>query len=150
MLSEVCHELKNWFEQTKIIGTFEVNNGAISIYRDNEALSIQNGQYFRIVGSVFNDGVWEYTGEPIEDLKDEVFDGAVWLLAIPREVKTLSNDIDAWKAKYATADSVAMSPFTSESFGGYSYSKSAGGESNGGGTSWQATFRDQLNKWRKI
>ena len=27
MLSELCHELKNWFEITKIIGTFEVKDG---------------------------------------------------------------------------------------------------------------------------
>lgn len=146
MLSELCHELNNWFEKLVIVSDITIENGNIT--NDKFLEKIQNNQYFRIVGSVFNDGIYKYTGEPIEDLADEVYHGGVWLLAIPKEIITLSDDIDAWKAKYATADSVAMSPFTSESFGGYSYSKSAGGES--GGTSWQATFRNQLNKWRKI
>lgn len=150
MLSELCHELKNWFEKSTIIGKFEVKDGVVSVYNDTEVI-MQKNQYFRIVGSVFNDGVWKYTDEPIADLADEVFDGAVWLLAIPREVVSLSNDIDAWKTKYMSADSVAMSPFTSESFGGYSYSKSSGGDSAGaGGVSWQSAFKSQLNKWRKI
>jgi hypothetical protein len=152
MLSELCHELKNWFEITEIFGTFEIKDGVISIYKDSEALSIKNGQYYRIVGSVFNDGVWQYKdvlgAEETSPLVDEVFDGAVWLLAIPREVIELSATIDAWKSKYATADSVAMSPFTSESFGGYSYSKAQ--TANGGNVTWQNAFSSQLNKWRKI
>lgn len=148
MLSELCHELHNWFEKLVIVSDITIENGNIT--NDKFLEKIQNNQYFRIVGSVFNDGIYKYTGEPITDLADEVYHGGVWLLAIPKEIITLSDDIDAWKAKYATADSVAMSPFTSESFGGYSYSKSAGGESGGGGTSWQSTFASQLNKWRKI
>lgn len=148
MLSEICHEINNWFEKLVIVGDITIENGNIT--NDKFLEKIQNNQYFRIVGSVFNDGIYKYTGEAITDLADEVYHGGVWLLAIPKEIITLSDDIDAWKAKYATADSVAMSPFTSESFGGYSYSKSAGGESNGGGTSWQATFKTQLDKWRKI
>jgi len=147
MLSEICHEINNWFEKLVIVGDITIENGNIT--NDKFLEKIQNNQYFRIVGSVFNDGIYKYTGEAITDLANEVYHGGVWLLAIPKEIITLSDDIDAWKAKYATADSVAMSPFTSESFDGYSYSKSAGGES-GGGTSWQATFASQLNKWRKI
>lgn len=188
MLSELCHELKNWFEITQIFGTFEIKDGVVSVYKDGEALAMKNNQYYRIVGSVFNDGIWQYkaptdidpinitpdnnTGlnganngdngddpeptptptpepEPTTELVDEIFDGAVWLLAIPREIVALSESIDAWKAKYATADSVAMSPFTSESFGGYSYSK-AQGANGASGVSWQSAFASQLNKWRKI
>ena len=148
MLSELCHELKNWFEKAKLFGTFEVKDGAVTIYKDGEAIPFADGQYFRVVGSVFNDGVWKY-GDEHNDLVDEVFDGAVWLLAIPREVVSLSEEIDAWKAKYMAVDSPAMSPFTSESFGGYSYSKSTG-DADSGNTSWQNNFKSQLNKWRKI
>jgi len=149
MLNELCHEIKNWFEQSKIIGDIEVKDGAVLI--NGEPITIQIGQYFRIVGSVFNDGIYKYTEEPITDLTDEVYHGGVWLLAIPKEIISLSDDIDAWKAKYMSADSVAMSPYNSESFGSYSYSKSTGGDSaGGGGTSWQSTFASQLNKWRKI
>lgn len=149
MLNELCHEIKNWFEKLVIVGDITIENGNIT--NDKFLEKIQDNQYFRIVGSVFNDGIYKYTGEPITDLADEVYHGGVWLLAIPKEIITLSDDIDAWKSKYMSADSVAMSPYSSESFGGYSYSKSTGGDSaGGGGTSWQSTFASQLNKWRKI
>lgn len=150
MLSELCHELKNWFEQNKIIATIEVKDGFVYVQNDDTPITPKVGQYFRIVGSVLNDGIYQYNGEPLnKDLNDEVFDGAVWLLAIPKEVVSLSTDIDAWKTKYLNADSPAMSPFTSESFGGYSYSK-ASGANGSAGTSWQDVFKSQLNKWRKI
>ena len=58
-----------------------------------------------------------------------------------------------WSDKYLGVDSAAMSPFNSESFGGYSYSKSGGSSSSGNvdlsGT-WQGAFADRLNNWRKI
>ena len=146
MLSELCRELKNWFDKRRYFGIFEIENGE---FVDVDYLQV--GQYFRIVGSVFNDGVYEYTGEPIADLKDEQFQGAIWALAIPNEVISLSKDIAAWQAKYGSVDSQAMSPFNSESFGGYSYSKSAGGSGSGANSnSWQAAFADRLNMWRKI
>jgi len=148
MLSEVCREIKNWFEQAKYFGDFVIADGAI-VSRNDGTMGLQDGQYFRIVGSVFNDGVYQY---PTTDLHDEIFNGAVWALAIPKEVITLSDDIDAWVAKYGGVDSVNMSPFNSESFGGYSYSKSGGGSSAGGDNSgtWQNVFSSHLNKWRKI
>ena len=145
MLSEICREIKNWFEQSKHIGVITIHDGTINY----SGINIAVGQYFRIVGSVFNDGIYKYTGETISGLVDETFDGAVWLLAIPKEIISLNTEIDAWKAKYMTADSVNMSPFQSESFGGYSYSKKSGGNGDGAYT-WQSAFASQLNKWRKI
>lgn len=44
---------------------------------------LQEGQYFRVVGSVFNDGLYQY---PTKDMIDEIFDGAVWALAVPKAV----------------------------------------------------------------
>ena len=45
-----------------------------------------------------------------------------------------------------------MSPFSSESFGGYSYSKAQGYAGEGGGmlNTWQAIFASRLAPWRKI
>ena len=149
MLSEVCREIRNWFEKAKFIGDFVIANGTITS-RNDGTMGLQDGQYFRIIGSVFNDGIYQY---PATDLHDESFEGAVWALAIPNEIVDLSNDIDAWVAKYATVDSVNMSPYNSESFGGYSYSKSGGGSSSDSahpsGT-WKTVFADRLNRWRKI
>ena len=143
MLSELCRELKNWFEKDKLFGEFTISGGTITIPE------LQTGQYFRIVGSVFNDGVYSY---PASNLTDEVFDGAIWLMAVPKEVIILSQEIDDWNQMYGGIDSEAMSPFASESFGGYSYSKSGGGASDGAGNAgtWRGAFASRLNMWRKI
>lgn len=118
-------------------GTFEIKNGTI-------ALPVLNGQYFRIVGSVFNDGVYKY-GEDLE-LTDEKFNGAVWALAIPSALLELVNEITNWSEKNKDA---INSPYQSESFGGYSYTKASDSET-GGAVSWQTVFRSQLSNWRKI
>ena len=143
MLTNLCQELKNWFDryQPHIIGKITIENGKIT--SENFTRAIQENQYFRIRGSVFNDGVHKYT--PDYALTDEVFDGTVSLMAIPQEVIDLAAEIDAWNTKYGEA---VMSPFTSESFGGYSYSKGASG--GGKNLNWQGVFADRLNKWRKI
>ena len=143
MLTELCQELRNWFDRERHFGTFTIQDGNISVG------FLSEGQYYRIVGSVFSDGVHQY---PSSELRDETFEGAVWALAIPAPVIKLSTEIEAWRGKYEAADSAALSPFTSESFGGYSYTKSSGGSSDGsgGGASWQNAFRAQLNRWRKI
>lgn len=146
MLSELCRELRNWFDrgQPKLHGAFEVSGGKIT--DDDFTTAIQNNQYFRIVGSVFNDGVYQYT-DALE-LTDELFVGSIWFMAVPREVVALSNEIVDWINKYGD---VMNSPYASESFGGYSYTKASGG-SNGGSSdaSWQRAFADRLNLWRKI
>ena len=40
------------------------------------------------------------------------------------------------------------SPYTSESFGGYSYTKAT--DANGAPIGWQKAFASRLNKWRKL
>ena len=150
MLYEVCAYLKNWFDRDmpKYFGSIAISGGALSGFEDK----LQKGQYFRIVGSVFNDGVYRY---PACDLTDEVFEnGAVWAMAIPKGFLSLISDIEAWQTAYGAVDSEAMSPFSSESFGGYSYSKSTGGSSGGSAVSspnaWQSAFASRLAHWRKI
>ena len=149
MLSELCRELKNWFDrdQVHLHGAFEIQGGTIVDRDFNEV--IKNNQYFRIDGSIFNDGVYQFNDEL--ELTDELFVGSVTLMAVPKEVLQLSDEIDEWQKKYGGVDSQAMSPFNSESFGGYSYSKSGGASDGSGiGASWQSAFASRLNKWRKI
>lgn len=146
MLNELCKEVNNWFDQFRCFGRYTIKDNVIT-----GNYSLQDNQYFRIVGSVFNDGVYKYD-ENLE-LVDEIFDGSIWAMAVPPEVVALASDIEAWKDKYQSIDSPAMSPYNSESFGGYSYSKSGGASSSGNvdlsGT-WQGAFADRLNHWRKI
>lgn len=144
MLTELCQELHNWFDRERYTGTFTIAGGNIT------ADFLKSGQYFRVMGSVFNDGVHCY---PATELHDEEFDGSVWALAIPKAVQDLAEEIDGWREKYEGADSAALSPFQSESFGGYSYSKGSYGSSSGGSSSapsWKTVFASRLNMWRKI
>ncbi len=147
-LTELCHELNNYFDRNllKLHGAFEISGGRI--VDTDFAEAIQDNQYFRIIGSVFNDGVWKNDNELA--LTDEVFVGTVWLMAIPKDFIELCEEMDDWEAEHAKD---IMSPFQSESFGGYSYSKAAGGRSNSGGNSIVSVydmFATRLNKWRKI
>ena len=114
MIGELLHEIRNYFDMSRHFGTFRIVDGS-PIF---DEIPIQTGQYFRICGSVFNDGVYQY---PFEDLRDEEWTGAVWLLAIPQEIIELSEEIDKWKEQYGAAG-----PYTSESFAGYSYTKATG------------------------
>lgn len=144
MLSEICRELKNWFDrdQPHFYGTFEIKNNHIA---DTEFESvIKPNQYFRIYGSVFNDGVWK-NDESLQ-LTNEIFNGEISLMAIPAEVIDLETEIKNWLTTNADA---LNSVYASESFGGYSYSK-ASGNSGKPVSSWQDAFASKLNLWRKI
>lgn len=153
ILTEVCQEIRNWFDrnQSKYYGKITISGGVLSV--EDDSFGLQAGQYYRIIGSLFNDGVHKY--DDSDTLTDEdTFEGAVWSMAIPPAVVALAKDIEDWQAKYGGVDSQAMSPFNSESFGGYSYSKSGGGSgassTNGGAGTWQGVFAKRLNAWRKI
>ena len=138
MLTELCAELRNYFEvpNGRHFGTFTISGGSIAPLD-----FLQEGQYFRIVGSVFNDGVYQY---PATSLTDEVFEGAVWAMAVPPTLIALSAEIEA----YNESDAAKASPYTSESFGGYSYTKAT--DENGAPIGWQKAFASRLNRWRKL
>ena len=157
LMTELCQELKNWFEKDIKRGRFIVRDGELRIILSdgNEVglgVYLQNNQYYRLVGSVFNDGVHQYTATPNETdtlINEDAFDGAVWLMAVPPAVIALANDIKKFNDTYG--DTV-NNPYSSESFGGYSYTKASGTNKNGGssGATWQSVFKSRLNKWRKI
>ena len=141
-LTEICGEIRNYFCNMDDIksGSFAIANGSLP-----SCDFLQEGQYFRVVGSVFNDGVWQY---PATDMTDETFDGAIWPMRVPPDVLKLAQDVDAWKTDYEKA---ANSPYQSESFGGYSYTMKSGNGANGGSVGgWRDAFAARLNRWRKI
>ncbi len=152
MLQEVCEYIHNYFIKEPKSGTYTISGGMIS-----PADFLQEGQRFLISGSVFNDGIHTYHSSGIMDdddsnaepLTDEEFTGVVCGLSIPMSVVKLSGEIADWVE--ANKD-VLNSPYQSESFGGYSYTK-ASGISGGGGkqdSGWQAQFGSRLNRWRKV
>ena len=148
MLSKLCKELNNWdfnHRADKYFGAIVIADGRLVTYSDK----LVKDQYFRIVGSKFNDGIYEY---PATELVDEVFDGAIWAMYVPDEIIELAEEIKDWQKRYGGVDSQSMSPYQSESFGGYSYTKAGASASGGSGkaNSWQGVFSARLNKWRKI
>ena len=136
MLTEILAYLRNDFVVETHEDTFEIVGGVLPLG------FLQKGQYFRIIGSVFNDGVYCYT----EDLTltDETFMGKVEALAIPPDLLMLADEIMA----YMQSDEAKPTALTSESFGGYSYTKAT--ESSGAAASWQTVFAARLRRWRKI
>ena len=139
MLEQVLMNIRNWFPVKGGIpsGTFTIKDGGITLP------FLADGQYFRICGSVFNDGLHQYN---VLDLVDETFTGTIWALAIPKAVIELADEIQKWQEKNGDA---SVSPYQSESFGGYQYSKATDAET-GGAVTWQSAFKQQLSAWRKI
>lgn len=135
MLEAILMYLHNWFEVrgAAMTGTFRIASGVL------EADGIADAQYYRIEGSVFNDGLHQH---PAVDLTDETFNGRIWPLAVPRAVVDLSGEVAAWVEENPPTD------FISESFGGYSYSR--GSVANGSVGGWQTAFSKRLSPWRKI
>ena len=109
MLEQVLMNIRRWFPVEGGIhsGTFTIEDGGITLP------FLANGQYFRICGSVFNDGLHQYN---VLDLIDETFNGTIWALAIPKAVIELADEIQKWQEKNGEA---SVSPYQSESFGGY-------------------------------
>lgn len=134
MIDEICASLHNYFAVDIVPGEYTVNDGEITLP------FLAAGQFFRVVGSVFCDGVYR-CGDKLP--ADETFGGAIWAMAIPPALEAIAAEIEEWKAKNAD---VLASPYQSESFGGYSYSKGTGCDS----ASWQGAFASRLNRWRKI
>lgn len=153
-ITEICMECRNFFapaskkDDKSFIhaGTFTISGHSITPLD-----FIQTGQYFRIVGSAMNGGVYCNTSSGLSTLTNETFTGAIWEMSVPRAFLNLCEDITAWRTQNEAVGSSNMSPFTSESFDGYSY-QIGGGVSHGAGNAvtWQQQFFKRLNAWRRL
>ena len=139
MIESVMREVNNYFESDAYIGHFIINNDSLIGVTD-----LKNGQYYRITGSMFNDGVFQFGQE--SGLINEEFDGIIYGLRVPRAFVSLVNEISAWDNKYGN---LVNSPYSSESYsnGSYSYTMSESGSNTRG---WKSKFSAELNKWRKV
>lgn len=135
VLTEMCAKTRNYF-----IEPSDIHLGAYTVSGSTLAPLdfLKEGQYFCIKGSTFNDGVHKY---PANDLVDEVFDGAVWAMRIPPAFIALETEISAYKEK------IEQTPYVSESFGNYSYTKAT--DESGKPIAWDKVFAPQLNQYRK-
>lgn len=139
MLEQILDFIHNYFIKEVYRGTFKIESGALNVD------FLKENQYFKVIGSVFNDGVHQYPGS---DLTDEEFKGEIWAMAVPPAVIKIAEEVKDYVDEYG---SKINGPYQSESFGGYSYSKSSGTDDHGNDVnSWQSKFSSRLNHWRKI
>ena len=134
MFAEVLDYLHNWFIKSRVDGEFTIEANVLT---PCDALV---GQYIRIEGSIFNDGVYKYGVDSF--VAEETFNGSVYLLAIPRDLERLVDEISDFVETYGYSD------IQSESFGGYSYTRKSG--ENGNSYGWVDEFRGRLKRWRKL
>ena len=139
MLEEILDYIHNYFVKEIYKGKFKIEEGSLSVD------FLQENQYFKVKGSVFNDGIHKFSSDI---LTDEEFKGEIWAMAVPTRLIELAAEIEEWQEKNTETLS---SPYQSESFGGYSYTKATSG--SGGGSSqitWRDVFGKKLNAYRKI
>lgn len=147
MVDQVCAHIHNYFnvddmtgQSLAFPGTYEVVDGQITLP------FLQDGQYFRVFGSRFNNGVHKY---PADDLTDETFDGVIWEMRPPQAFLTIVSEISDWLDKYGET---MRNPYQSEDvINVYRYTKMTTGKVTGDYiATWQNVYKNQLNEWRKL
>lgn len=141
-LNDYCADLKNYF-----VDDFDtdLHFGQFTIADEGITLDfLDTNQYFRIVGSKFNDGVYRYDNKL--SLVDETFSGAIWAMSVPPDFISAVQEAE----QYLTDHPLGME-YQSESFGGYSYTRMSGGNSMASGF-WYlpTTISQKLNKYRRL
>lgn len=139
MLEQILDYIHNYFIKEVYRGKFKIEQGTLNVD------FLKENQYFKVKGSIFNDGIHKFGAY---GLADEEFEGEIWAMAIPLSMLDLVAEIETWQTE--NADKL-NSPYQSESFGGYSYTKANGTDSKGNSlASWQGMFGKRLNAYRKI
>jgi len=157
MLQQVCDYLHNYFDTDEYgyplhteSGEFSIVGGAVSLH------FLQEGQRFRIIGSVFNDGVYTYhesgcTNDDDTDvaLADETFTGTICEMRVPFAVLDEVQRMHADLEKYGEA---LNGPYQSESFGGYSYTRATGADGSVYDAETEVLKRHakRLKRWKKL
>lgn len=147
MLGEICAYIHNYFEEDPVTGRRDIYPGTYTIENGSITLPFMlPGQYFRVMGSELNDGIYRYQ---IDLLTDETFSGVIWKMRPPAEFLQIVNDIKDWVDKYGE---IMRNPYQSEEvIGVYRYTKMTSGKVSGDFiATWQNVYKTQLNKWRKL
>lgn len=145
MLEQILMEIHNWFRVKDSAdgihpGTYTIENGRLALP------FLRDGQHFRIMGSVFNDGLHCY--DPyMRMLTDETFDGTIWALAIPKTVVDAAVEAEEWMIKNGA---VVGGVYSSESFGGYTYTKDTASADSVSKTGIPAHILAKVNGYRRL
>ena len=141
-MEDILSYINNYFAVTKEEGTFKIIDDAITI-RGNYL----QGQYIKLEGSILNDGIYkiESLGNKSITLvgaNNEEFKGAIYSLAIPKDLVGISVKLEELKEKATNGI------YESESFGEYSYTLAK--NSKGEIYSNIDSFKNELKKYRKM
>jgi len=162
VLEQVLNYLNNWFVRYTYTGNVTVGEDGAVLAPSEAAAVLQPGRWYRILDSDFHDGVYqvpeEQAGEeepeedveagaeePEEEEQSETFSCTLWTLGVPTGLLNIVAEMEAWQAKYG--DTVS-GPYQSESFGGYSYSKTGSSSSTGGAATVLGQFADMLAPYK--
>lgn len=139
----MCGLLRNYFTDKEHIfhGTYTISDGIISIN------FVKKSQYFRISGSAFNDGVYCNIPDDLKRLRDEIFTGSIWVMAVPEDFVRLCDEAERFKAKIAEI-SGNFEGYTSESWGGYTYTLPTSAPAFI--QEWQYHIKQGMNMYRRL
>jgi len=135
-VSDIMREINNFFE-----GDAFPDEASYTIEASGKISPSVGGNYVAINGSNCHDGVFPIANGLIdfgESVQRETFKGKVWELHVPIAFKTLCEEIIAFDSK------TPVSAYTSESFGGYSYTRNAAADT------WQKAYAKRLNPYRRM
>ena len=90
-ITDFCEEVNNWFDVDRQFGVFTIADGKLSGVTD-----LKENQFFRIIGSVFNDGVYQNNSELT--LTDESLTALITVrasvdIAIPKAVQEVAETV---------------------------------------------------------
>lgn len=135
-LGAVMAHCRNFFERGYTDGEFTVTDGRLS--PQTKAL------YVCISGSAYHDGVYRLAdgmiADPMACMPDETFAGRVWELHPPEDFVSLAEEIAAYDQKNPSG------ALQSESFGEYSYTRSA----QSGAPGWAGAFSGRLTRYMRM
>lgn len=145
LLEEVLEHIHNWFvRDSSMFSGVSVEGGSLP----SEISEYVSGKrFYRIQGSYLNDGLHSTDDDSLQD--EDLEDVRVSLLAIPKPLLLIVDEIEEWNRKYAD---VASGPYFSEEFGGYKYQVrgfSSYGVSGSPLSGWRLAFANRLNPWRR-
>lgn len=142
-ITRMCTILHNFFTDKNHI-FYNIYTIPDNILNNN---FINKGQYFRITGSCFNNGVYCNISEDLKRLKNETFKGSIWVMDVPPDFISLCEEVERFNAKIAEL-SGNFRGYSAESWGGYSYNLPTSAPSYM--HDWQYKIKQAMNAYRKI
>ena len=115
-MERILKYINNYYAKTEELGTITIKDNKIEL----KGTYIPS-QYILVRGSILNDGIYKINTVSDNTIEvtgsvNEIFEGVVYALAIPKDIIEMQKELDDLESKYEP------SVYQSEHFGNYSYS----------------------------